>query len=52
MGISEATVQVPVVQAGSIPSTPRFCRPAVRLIGEAAAGGAKVIVFPAALARK
>lgn len=49
MGISEATVQVAVVQAGSIPFEADACvDKAVRLIGEAAAGGAKVIVFPEA----
>ena len=44
-----ATVSVAVVQAGSIPFDTEACvDKAVRLIGEAAAGGAKVIVFPEA----
>ena len=42
-------VSVAVVQAGSIPFDTEACvDKAVRLIGEAAAGGAKVIVFPEA----
>ena len=45
----EATARVAVVQAGSIPFDADACvDKAVRLIGEAAAGGAKVIVFPEA----
>ena len=45
----EATTQVAVVQAGSIPFDADACvDKAVRLVGEAAAGGAKVIVFPEA----
>ena len=43
------TVQVAVVQAGAIPFDSDACvAKAVRLIGEAAATGAKVIVFPEA----
>lgn len=43
------TVTVAVVQAGSVPFDADACvDKAVRLIGEAAAGGAKVIVFPEA----
>jgi len=45
----ESTARVAVVQAGSIPFDADACiDKAVRLIGEAAAGGAKVIVFPEA----
>ena len=45
----EKTVQVAVVQAGAIPFDTEACiDKAVRLIGEAAATGAKVIVFPEA----
>lgn len=48
-GTTEATVQVAVVQAGSIPFDAEACvDKAVHLIGEAAAAGAKVIVFPEA----
>ncbi|MDH5285615.1 MAG: nitrilase [Betaproteobacteria bacterium] len=44
-----STVKVAVVQAGSVPFDTDACvDKAVRLIGEAAAGGAKVIVFPEA----
>lgn len=46
---AQSTVQVAVVQAGSIPFDADACvDKAVRLIAEAAAGGAKVIVFPEA----
>ena len=46
---TQSTVQVAVVQAGSIPFDADACvDKAVRLIAEAAAGGAKVIVFPEA----
>jgi nitrilase len=45
----ESKVRVAVVQAGSVPFDADACvDKAVRLIGEAAAGGAKVIVFPEA----
>ena len=45
----ETTVQVAVVQAGAVPFDTEACvDKAVRLIGEAAATGAKVIVFPEA----
>jgi len=45
----KATVQVAVVQAASVPFDTEACvDKAVRLIGEAAAGGAKVVVFPEA----
>lgn len=45
----EATVRVAVVQAGSVPFDAEACvDKAVRLIGDAAATGAKVIVFPEA----
>ena len=45
----ETTVRVAVVQAGSVPFDTEACvDKAVRLIGDAAAGGAKVIVFPEA----
>ena len=45
----ETTVRVAVVQAGSVPFDTEACvEKAVRLIGEAAASGAKVIVFPEA----
>jgi nitrilase len=47
--VGEATVNVAVVQAGSVPFDTEACvEKAVRLIGEAAATGAKVIVFPEA----
>jgi nitrilase len=47
--MSESKVRVAVVQAGSVPFDADACvDKAVRLIGEAAAGGAKVIVFPEA----
>ena len=43
------TVTVAVVQAGSVPFDTEACiDKAVRLIGEAASGGAKLIVFPEA----
>ena len=43
------TVKVAVVQAGSVPFDTGACvDKAVRLIGEAAATGAKVVVFPEA----
>ncbi len=43
------TVNVAVVQAGSVPFDPGACvDKAVRLIGQAAADGARVIVFPEA----
>jgi nitrilase len=46
---SATTVKVAVVQAGSVPFDTDACiAKAVRLIGEAAATGAKVIVFPEA----
>jgi nitrilase len=46
---TERQVRVAVVQAGSIPFDAQACvDKAVRLIGEAAADGAKVIVFPEA----
>ncbi|MGZ5080059.1 MAG: carbon-nitrogen hydrolase family protein [Usitatibacter sp.] len=45
----DATVRVAVVQAGSVPFDTEACvDKAVRLIGEAAATGAKVILFPEA----
>jgi len=45
----ETTVQVAVVQAAAVPFDTEACvDKAVRLIGEAAAGGAKVILFPEA----
>ncbi len=45
----ESAVQVAVVQAASVPFNTEACiDKAVRLIGEAAATGAKVIVFPEA----
>ena len=45
----ETTVRVAVVQAGAVPFDTEACvDKAVRLIGEAAATGAKVIVFPEA----
>ena len=45
----EATVRVAVVQAGAVPFDSEACvDKAVRLIGEAAASGAKVILFPEA----
>ena len=45
----ETTVPVAVVQAGSVPFDTEACvDKAVRLIGDAAAGSAKVIVFPEA----
>ena len=44
-----STVQVAVVQAGAVPFDTEACvDKAVRLIGEAAATGAQVIVFPEA----
>jgi nitrilase len=44
-----STVRVAVVQAGAVPFDPDACvDKAVRLIEEAAASGAKVIVFPEA----
>lgn len=47
--VNEKTVRVAVVQAGSIPfDTPACVDKAVRLTGEAAEMGAKVIVFPEA----
>ena len=47
--MKESTVQVAVVQAGSVPFDADACvEKAVRLIGEAAATGAKVVVFPEA----
>ena len=43
------SIRVAVVQAGSIPfDAPACVDKAVRLVGEAAAGGARVIVFPEA----
>ena len=45
----ETTVQVAVVQAAAVPFDTEACvDKAVRLIGEAATGGAKVILFPEA----
>jgi len=45
----ESSVRAAVVQAGSVPFDADACvDKAVRLIGEAAAGGAQVIVFPEA----
>lgn len=45
----ERQVRVAVVQAGSVPFDAQACvDKAVRLVGEAAAAGAKVIVFPEA----
>jgi nitrilase len=45
----ETTVQVAVVQAAAVPFDTEACvDKAVHLIGEAAAGGAKVILFPEA----
>ena len=47
--MSDSSVHVAVVQAGSVPFDTEACvDKAVRLIGEAAATGAKVIVFPEA----
>ena len=47
--VTETTVQVAVVQAGAVPFDTAACvDKAVRLIGEAAAAGAKVILFPEA----
>lgn len=47
--MKETSVQVAVVQAGAIPFDSEACvDKAVRLIGEAAAQGAKVVVFPEA----
>jgi len=47
--LKETTVQVAVVQAGAVPFDTAACvEKAVRLIGEAAATGAKVILFPEA----
>jgi len=44
-----STVRVAVVQAGAVPfDTPRCVEKAVRLVADAAAAGAKVIVFPEA----
>jgi len=49
MAATEADVRVAVVQAGSVPFDSEACvEKAIRLIGEAAATGAKVIVFPEA----
>jgi nitrilase len=49
MTVHEKTVHVGVVQAGAVPFDAEACiDKAVRLIGEAAAAGAKVIVFPEA----
>ena len=49
MSASESSVRAAVVQAGSVPFDTEACvEKAVRLIGEAAAAGAKVIVFPEA----
>ena len=46
---SATTVNVAVVQAGSVPFDTEACvEKAVRLIGEAAATGANVILFPEA----
>src|SRR5215510_7164520 len=45
----QTSVRVAVVQAGAVPFDTDACvAKAIRLIGEAAAGGAKVIVFPEA----
>jgi nitrilase len=45
----ESTVRVAVVQAGSVPFDSDACvAKAMRLIGDAAAAGAKVVVFPEA----
>ena len=47
--MNESSVQVAVVQAGAVPFDTAACvDKAVRLIGEAAAAGAKVILFPEA----
>jgi nitrilase len=47
--VKETTVQVAVVQAAAVPFDTEACvDKAVRLIGEAAATGAKVILFPEA----
>src|SRR5438270_5910992 len=47
--VKETSVRVAVVQAGAVPfDTPACVDKAVRLIGEAAATGAKVILFPEA----
>ena len=47
--VQETNVQVAVVQAGSVPFDTEACvDKAVRLIGETAATGAKVILFPEA----
>jgi nitrilase len=47
--MAETTVQVAVVQAGAVPFDTAACvDKAVRLVGEAAAAGAKVILFPEA----
>src|SRR5512142_380277 len=49
MTIKETSVCAAVVQAGAVPFDSDACiDKAVRLIGEAAARGAKVIVFPEA----
>lgn len=49
MTTRETSVQVAVVQAGSVPFDPAACvEKAVRLIGDAAATGARVVVFPEA----
>ena len=49
----EQRVQVAVVQAGAVPfETERCVDKAVRLIAEAASGGAKVILFPEAFIPK
>ncbi|MCC6610695.1 MAG: nitrilase [Burkholderiales bacterium] len=46
---SDANVQVAVVQAGAVPFDTRGCvDKAIRLVADAAAAGAKVIVFPEA----
>ena len=45
----EKTVHVAVVQAGAVPFDTDACvDKAIRLIGEAAAAGAKVVLFPEA----
>ena len=47
-GAKENSVHVAVVQAGAVPFDTDACiDKAVRLIGEAAATGARVILFPA-----
>ncbi len=49
MTAKESKLRAAVVQAGSVPFQPEACvDKAIRLIGEAAATGAKVIVFPEA----